>query len=132
MITEKDILCLEELINLNTICNIRQPNPCSCGARGRNEMLKEITPLYLKLKLENEELKKQDEEYRIKIHEAFDYQDDLEQQLKSLRERTGNIPQLLHIFQDHTREDMKGVYYYIHDKDFMKLIQKLSEYIGGK
>lgn len=84
------------------------------------------------LKKQNEELKKQDEEYRIKIHDAFDYQDDLEQQLKSLRERAGNIPQLLHIFQDYTREDMKGVYYYIHDKDFMKLIQKLSEYIRGE
>ena len=35
------------------------------------------------------------------------------------------LVEIQHIIQDFTREDRDGQFYYIHDKDFMKLIQAI-------
>lgn len=41
-------------------------------------------------------------------------------------EPTIEFPELVHLFQNFTREDPTGTYYYIHGKDFIKLAQAIS------
>ena len=56
---------------------------------GYNECLKEVTPLFTKLRLENEELKKGIVKYPYQVLIPASLWEGLEQQLKELRERAG-------------------------------------------